>query len=108
MSTQLLHLSNPYISTITVSTAACSWIIFVGSMLLAGGSDGMVRIFGTIVSCCKLNRSDVATCSAIMGWPAHTGEVSSVRFSRDETSIISVGADGRVCVLDIYIFNITS
>lgn len=38
----------------------------------------------------------MATYSAIMGWPAHEGEVSCVRFTHDETSIVSTGSDGKV------------
>eukprot|EP00455_Lapot_gusevi_P051501 TRINITY_DN7699_c0_g1_i3.p1 TRINITY_DN7699_c0_g1~~TRINITY_DN7699_c0_g1_i3.p1 ORF type:complete len:305 (+),score=46.05 TRINITY_DN7699_c0_g1_i3:301-1215(+) len=55
-----------------------------GNMLVTGGGDGMIRIF------------DMVTCSPIMGWPAHNGQVSSVRFSSDETRVISAGTDGQI------------
>ncbi len=82
-----------------------------GNMLVTGGCDGMIRVF-------DVGKTDVP----IMGWAAHTGgdsgaggggaaggtsigggsagggvhQVSSVRFSSDETSIISTGLDGIV------------
>mmetsp|Transcript_11114 Transcript_11114/g.15332 ORF Transcript_11114/g.15332 Transcript_11114/m.15332 type:complete len:688 (+) Transcript_11114:52-2115(+) len=55
-----------------------------GTLILTGGSDGMIRIY------------DVSFCSAIMGWNAHDGEVISVQFTADETSIISMGSDGKI------------
>ena len=31
-----------------------------------------------------------------MSWPAHTGQVNSVKFSADETSVFSLGRDNQV------------
>lgn len=55
-----------------------------GNMLVTGGADGFVRVF------------DMASSSPLMGWPAHDGQVSCVRFSGDETTIVSCGVDGWV------------
>ena len=55
-----------------------------GSLLAVGASDGMIRIY------------DMSTCSPIMGWNAHDGEVLSVQFGDDETSIFSMGKDNKV------------
>ena len=55
-----------------------------GNMLVSGGADGMVRIY------------DMATKKPIMGWPAHVGQVASVRLCSDETTVISSGVDGRI------------
>ena len=55
-----------------------------GNMLVSGGADGMVRIY------------DMATKKPIMGWPAHAGQVGSVRLCSDETTVISSGVDGRI------------
>jgi WD40 repeat protein len=55
-----------------------------GSLVLAGSTDGMIRVF------------DMKTCAAIAGWQAHTHEVVAVQFSADETSIFSVGKDNRI------------
>eukprot|EP00743_Colponemidia_sp_Colp-15_P006657 GILK01007177.1.p1 GENE.GILK01007177.1~~GILK01007177.1.p1 ORF type:complete len:630 (-),score=108.43 GILK01007177.1:19-1908(-) len=55
-----------------------------GNMLVSGGVDGMIRIFDTV------------SCTPIMGWPAHQGDVLSVRFSSDETTVFSLGTDGKV------------
>jgi len=55
-----------------------------GNMLVTAGADGFVRVF------------DMGSSSPIMGWPAHDGQVSCVRFSSDETSVVSVGVDGWI------------
>jgi WD repeat-containing protein 91 len=56
-----------------------------GNMLVSGGADGMIRVF------------DMGKNVPLMGWPAHdSGQLSSVRFSSDETSIISTGLDGVI------------
>ena len=55
-----------------------------GSLLVAAGADGMVRVF------------DVATGGAIMGWPAHQGQCRHVHFSADETTVFSAGDDNLV------------
>ena len=55
-----------------------------GNMLVTGGADGMIRVF------------DMQTSQALMGWPAHEGQVSCVRFSADETSVFSCGLDGKI------------
>ncbi|KNC55638.1 WD repeat-containing protein 91 [Thecamonas trahens ATCC 50062] len=57
-----------------------------GRMLVAGGADGMIRVF------------DMSTGTPIMGWPAHDGAaggVTGVAFTNDETSVVSHGADGK-------------
>ena len=55
-----------------------------GNMLIAGCSDGMIRVF-------DMNHRD-----AIMGWKAHDGPVSCVRYASHETSLFSVGVDGKL------------
>ena len=57
-----------------------------GSMMVAAGADGMIRLY------------DMTSFKSIMGWKAHAGEVAGVRFSVDETSIYSVGGDSKVCI----------
>lgn len=64
-----------------------------GTMLVTGAADGQIRVF------------DMGTCNCIMSWKAHEGEVYSVQFSFDETSIFSLGSDNQVCVVFLnYIF----
>jgi WD40 repeat protein len=55
-----------------------------GTMMVAAGADGMIRLY------------DMTSFKSIMGWKAHAGEVAGVRFSVDETSIYSVGADSKI------------
>lgn len=55
-----------------------------GSLVLAGSTDGMIRVF------------DMKTCAAIAGFQAHSHEVAAVQFSADETSIFSVGKDNKI------------
>eukprot|EP01137_Pigoraptor_chileana_P017651 Opistho-2@76038 len=54
-----------------------------GKTLVAGGSDGMIRLF------------DMTMQNLFMGWQAHDGEVHSVQFSPDGNSIYSYGSDGK-------------
>jgi WD40 repeat protein len=61
-----------------------------GSMMAAGGSDGMIRIY------------DMSSCSPIMGWNAHEGEVISIQFSYDETSVFSMGSDNKISEWSIH------
>ena len=37
----------------------------------------------------------------ITGWPAHDSSVCSLRFGPDETSIFSMGSDGKVSLLEV-------
>jgi WD40 repeat protein len=55
-----------------------------GTMLLTAANDGMIRIY------------DVNTQTPIMKWRAHNGCVTSVQFSRNETTILSTGTDNRI------------
>ncbi len=67
------------------------------SKIATGGSDGMVRIYGNDFLRIYGNEFvDTSSCSAIMGWNAHEGEVLSVQFSYDETCVYSLGSDGKV------------
>jgi WD40 repeat protein len=61
-----------------------------GTMMVAAGADGMIRLY------------DMTSFKSIMGWKAHAGEVAGVRFSVDETSIYSVGADSKVNLDNLY------
>lgn len=46
----------------------------------------------------SLIMEDMSAGLQITGWPAHDSAVSSVLFGPDETSIFSLGTDGKVCV----------
>ena len=39
----------------------------------------------------------------ITGWPGHDSAISSLLFGPDETSIFSLGSDGKVSILVLYI-----
>lgn len=39
----------------------------------------------------------------ITGWPAHDSAVSSILFGPDETSIFSLGSDGKASIFSAYI-----
>jgi WD40 repeat protein len=55
-----------------------------GSLLVAGSSDGMIRVY------------DASRSGAIMGWPAFSGGlgVGALCLSHSETSVIAVSSDG--------------
>ncbi|GKE69857.1 WD repeat-containing protein 91 homolog isoform X1, partial [Tanacetum coccineum] len=52
-----------------------------GKILAAAAIDGMIHMFAGL---------------QITGWPAHDSAISSVLFGPDETSIFSLGIDGKV------------
>lgn len=55
-----------------------------GKILATSATDGFIRLF------------DMNACLPITGWPAHEGcAASCVRFGHDQTSLFSLGADGR-------------
>ncbi|KAI3855277.1 hypothetical protein MKW92_028759, partial [Papaver armeniacum] len=54
-----------------------------GKILAASATDGMIHMF------------DMAAGLQITGWPAHDTAISSVLFGPDETSIFSLGSDGK-------------
>jgi WD40 repeat protein len=60
------------------------------SLLVAGGADGMVRLFET------------SSFKPIMGWRAHNGEVAGVQFSYDETAVFTIGTDHKVIQWSIH------
>ncbi|XP_010920341.1 uncharacterized protein [Elaeis guineensis] len=55
-----------------------------GKILAASAIDGMIHMF------------DMSAGLQITGWPAHDSAVSSVLFGPDETSIFSLGSDGKI------------
>ncbi|KAI3990505.1 hypothetical protein MKX01_022805 [Papaver californicum] len=55
-----------------------------GKILAASATDGMIHMF------------DMAAGLQITGWPAHDSAISSVLFGPDETSIFSLGSDGKI------------
>ena len=40
--------------------------------------------------------TDMRTCDCLNGWHAHSTDILNVQFSVDETSLFSLGADGKV------------
>eukprot|EP00795_Rhopilema_esculentum_P012522 gene12522-3207_t len=61
-----------------------------GTLLVTGAADGMIRLF------------DMRTCDCLVGWHAHSSDVLDVQFSVDETSLYSLGADGKLCLWDVH------
>ncbi|XP_057951144.1 uncharacterized protein LOC131145967 isoform X4 [Malania oleifera] len=55
-----------------------------GKILAASATDGMIHMF------------DMSAGLQITGWPAHDSAISSILFGPDETSIFSLGADGKI------------
>ncbi|KAJ8616237.1 hypothetical protein MRB53_035609 [Persea americana] len=55
-----------------------------GKILAASAVDGMIHMF------------DMSAGLQITGWPAHDSAVNSVLFGPDETSIFSLGSDGKI------------
>ncbi|XP_062200672.1 uncharacterized protein LOC133903351 [Phragmites australis] len=55
-----------------------------GKILAAAATDGMIHMF------------DMSAGLQITGWPAHDSPVSSVLFGPAETSIFSLGSDGKI------------
>ncbi|XP_073526437.1 WD repeat-containing protein 91 homolog [Phyllobates terribilis] len=55
-----------------------------GKILAASAVDGMIHMF------------DMSAGLQITGWPAHDSAISSILFGPDETSIFSLGSDGKV------------
>ncbi|KAF6162120.1 hypothetical protein GIB67_008249 [Kingdonia uniflora] len=55
-----------------------------GKILAASAADGMIHMF------------DMSAGLQITGWPAHDSAISSVLFGPDETSIFSLGTDGKI------------
>ncbi|KAL3521588.1 hypothetical protein ACH5RR_019737 [Cinchona calisaya] len=55
-----------------------------GKLLAAAATDGMIHMF------------DMSAGLQITGWPAHDSAISSVLFGSDETSIFSLGTDGKI------------
>ncbi|XVE64310.1 hypothetical protein DITRI_Ditri07aG0090900 [Diplodiscus trichospermus] len=55
-----------------------------GKILAAAATDGMIHMF------------DMSAGLQITGWPAHDSAISSLLFGPDETSIFSLGSDGKI------------
>ena len=56
-----------------------------GSLMVCGCNDGYVRIV------------DLRCPDIITSWPAHQGEVLTVKLSPQEDMIYTIGTDNRVC-----------
>lgn len=54
-----------------------------GTLCISGGADGMIRLF------------DMRSFDCLNGWLAHEGEICSLQFSADETTVYSMGTDGK-------------
>ncbi|OUZ99523.1 WD40 repeat [Macleaya cordata] len=57
-----------------------------GKILAASATDGMIHMFSILMSAGL----------QITGWPAHDSAMSSILFGPDETSIFSLGSDGKI------------
>uniref|UniRef100_A0A9I9CQC0 WD repeat-containing protein 91 homolog n=1 Tax=Cucumis melo TaxID=3656 RepID=A0A9I9CQC0_CUCME len=55
-----------------------------GKILAAAATDGMIHMF------------DMSACLQITGWPAHDSAINSILFGTDETSIFTLGSDGKI------------
>ncbi|XP_074281749.1 uncharacterized protein LOC141606500 [Silene latifolia] len=55
-----------------------------GKILAAAAVDGMIHMF------------DMSAGLQITGWPAHDSPISSILFGHDETSIFTLGSDGKI------------
>ncbi|KAG8638363.1 WD repeat-containing protein 91 isoform X3 [Manihot esculenta] len=55
-----------------------------GKILAAAATDGMIHMF------------DMSAGLQITGWPAHDSAINSILFGPDETSIFSLGSDGKI------------
>ncbi|XP_037495359.1 WD repeat-containing protein 91 homolog isoform X2 [Jatropha curcas] len=55
-----------------------------GKILAAAATDGMIHMF------------DMSAGLQITGWPAHDSAINSIHFGPDETSIFSLGSDGKI------------
>ncbi|OIW12540.1 hypothetical protein TanjilG_04704 [Lupinus angustifolius] len=55
-----------------------------GKILAASAIDGMIHMF------------DMSAGLQITGWPAHDSSISSILFGPDETSLFSLGSDGKI------------
>ncbi|XP_041476366.1 WD repeat-containing protein 91-like [Lytechinus variegatus] len=54
-----------------------------GNLFVTGASDGMVRLF------------DIQRHECLLSWRAHQGQVYAAQFSPAETSVYSMGSDGK-------------
>jgi WD40 repeat protein len=63
-----------------------------GSLLLAGGSDGMVRVFDVLKS----------TTGPIMQWRATGGAATRLCLTSDETAVVALAADGSVATWSLH------
>lgn len=52
----------------------------------------------------NLNLTDMSAGLQITGWPAHDSAISSILFGPDETSIFSLGSDGKASIFIFHIF----
>ncbi|KAG6508362.1 hypothetical protein ZIOFF_033736 [Zingiber officinale] len=67
-----------------------------GKILAAAATDGMIHMFGILVSFSCIDTINMSAGLQITGWPAHDSAVTSLLFGHDETSIFSLGSDGKV------------
>lgn len=67
------------------AVATCCTFNHNGQLLVAGCSDGIIRIF-------DLRRSD-----CIDSWTAHHGETLAIQLTTDFTSCYTLGQDGKLC-----------
>ncbi|KAG4998177.1 hypothetical protein JHK85_029616 [Glycine max] len=62
-----------------------------GKILAASAVDGMIHMFV----------EDMSAGLQITGWPAHDSSISSILFGPDETSIFSLGSDGKASIINL-------
>lgn len=62
-----------------------------GTRLLAGSSDGMIRLY------------DLRQSRAVNGWQAHENSITEVQFTQDEKSLLSVSTEDTIVHWDLRI-----
>eukprot|EP00039_Didymoeca_costata_P015222 m.254834 g.254834 ORF g.254834 m.254834 type:complete len:479 (-) comp16178_c1_seq20:109-1545(-) len=84
LNSKSLVVQAPLATQPTVSRVLCFHFNHNGTLLVAGFTGGMVRII------------DIRSRNVIMGWQAHSEDVTGVRFSNDETTVFSSCLDGTL------------
>ncbi|XP_022097749.1 WD repeat-containing protein 91-like isoform X2 [Acanthaster planci] len=79
-----MRVLNELAMTANAGCVNCTAFNHNGHLLVTGAADGMIRVF------------DMQRSESLLSWHAHSGQVYAAQFSLDETSVLSMGSDGKL------------